>query len=193
MRPAHQTAVLDWLEAIGRASLPQSPAAKGMLGSMQAIWEVCEALPAAVWCKETRLAFLSQQRFWPAPADVYGFLKPYADALSRQEAGCKAVITCAKAEIECADDTGNEGGPSAAALETVANLTRSFIEGVTQKRAEGLHGQSSRPSVRSSHLSPAVLLATYETMARSDVNENVRTMAARRVAQLRSSMGLEKT
>lgn len=66
---------------------------------LSAICEICSDFPAGVWTPETRKAWAtqgSQGKFWPAPAELYAHLLPYAERLRRNVEGCRKIVRLAE-------------------------------------------------------------------------------------------------
>jgi hypothetical protein len=98
LRGAKAKDALDWLYALSHAGLTHTPTDPAKIRTAgNAIWETCEALPASVWCNETRIAFQRTQRFWPSPAEVFAHLAPYADVLRSELYACREIVRKAEA------------------------------------------------------------------------------------------------
>lgn len=66
---------------------------------ISAICEICGDFPAGVWTPETRKAWVTQGpqgKFWPAPAELYAHLLPYAERLRRNVEGCRKIVRLAE-------------------------------------------------------------------------------------------------
>ncbi len=100
--PVDMRVVTLWLIDLAEM-VAKSPADQGDLATRcLSLVEVCGHLPAGVWVKTTRIAYASANRWWPQPADLLAFLKPFAGSLARQRAGCLAIIAASKAAGEAA-------------------------------------------------------------------------------------------
>ena len=99
--PADPRVVLSWLTNLA-ATIVNAPVFENAPEKVSAILEVCEDLPAGVWTRETRLAWVRQGergKFWPAPAELYAHLRPYADRITRQFEGCQRIVRMAEQQI----------------------------------------------------------------------------------------------
>lgn len=99
LAPATPVQVASWLKALGAMVVNAPDNRQRASEACAAILEICGDMPAAVWCPETRRAWVTrgeQGKFWPAPAELYAHLLPYAEKLRRDVAGCRKLVALAE-------------------------------------------------------------------------------------------------
>lgn len=99
LTPASKPLVAAWLNdlAMRVVNAPDQAALAGQ--AARVLFEVCEDFPAAVWSRETLKAWVTQGpqgKFWPAPAELYAHLLPYAERLRRNVEGCRKIVRLAE-------------------------------------------------------------------------------------------------
>ncbi|MFT9115237.1 MAG: hypothetical protein ABF443_14220 [Acetobacter malorum] len=97
--PATPVHVASWLKSLGALTVNAPDGRARAAEACAAILEVCGDMPAAVWCPETRRAWVKhgeRGKFWPAPAELYAHLLPYAEKLRRDVAGCRKIVALAE-------------------------------------------------------------------------------------------------
>lgn len=97
--PAPQIVIAAWVKKLIPLTVnpPTSPADSA--AKISAICEICGDFPAGVWTPQTRKAWVTQGpqgKFWPAPAELYAHLLPYADKIRRDVAGCRKIVVLAE-------------------------------------------------------------------------------------------------
>ena len=96
--PAHPTVIAAWLKALAGLVI-NGPDEREAGRQARAMVEVCGDLPATVWNPQTRVAWCRQGekgKFWPAPAELYAHLKPYADRVTRDAMAAHALLRLAE-------------------------------------------------------------------------------------------------
>ncbi len=153
------------------------------------IWETCRELPAVAWSNDSRIAFQKFQKFFPKPAEVFGFLDAWCDRLRRQRSACRAIVReaarKAAAEAEQAKrDAEYAAGDRRKAQEAVAE----FLATQQRKEQEAVPKPytPSRMDILASD--PRVILAQLDDIARNSPNEGLRRAAKIRVAAIRASL-----
>lgn len=99
LEPASPVDIASWLKALAGLTVNAPDDAQKAGEKTAAICEICGDMPAAVWTPETRKAWVTQGpqgRFWPAPAELYAHLQPYADRLRRNVEGCRRIVRLAE-------------------------------------------------------------------------------------------------
>lgn len=97
--PAPELLIAAWLKKLMALVVnpPTDPAESAT--KLSAICEICSDFPAGVWTPETRKAWATQGpqgKFWPAPAELYAHLLPYAERLRRNVEGCRKIVRLAE-------------------------------------------------------------------------------------------------
>lgn len=95
LEPASPVDIASWLKALAGLTVNAPDDAQKAGEKTAAICEICGDMPAAVWTPETRKAWITQGpqgKFWPAPAELYAHLQPYADKLRRNVEGCRRIV-----------------------------------------------------------------------------------------------------
>lgn len=97
--PAQEIIIAAWVKKLIPLTVnpPTDPADSA--AKISAICEICGDMPAAVWTPETRKAWVTQGpqgKFWPAPAELYAHLQPYADKLRCNVEGCRRIVRMAE-------------------------------------------------------------------------------------------------
>lgn len=96
--PARPTVIAAWLKALA-GLVVNGPDEREAGQQARAMVEVCGDLPATVWNPQTRVAWCRQGekgKFWPAPAELYAHLKPYADRVTRDVMAAHALLRLAE-------------------------------------------------------------------------------------------------
>ena len=96
--PAHPTVIAAWLKALA-GLVVNGPDEREAGQQARAMVEVCGDLPATVWNPQTRVAWCRQGekgKFWPAPAELYAHLKPYADRVTRDAMAAHTLLRLAE-------------------------------------------------------------------------------------------------
>ncbi|WP_061471095.1 hypothetical protein [Acetobacter senegalensis] len=93
--PAPEIVIAAWSKKLIPLTVnpPTDPADSA--AKISAICEICGDFPAGVWTPETRKAWVTQGpqgKFWPAPAELYAHLQPYADKIRRNVEGCRRIV-----------------------------------------------------------------------------------------------------
>ena len=137
MEPARQADVWDWLRDLQAAhALLEVPATKeAVAAACVSLWEVCQEFPRGVWTRETRIAYMRENRFWPLPAVLFSFLQPFAKEIRRKHHICKALVGAAEAakvgaETEAAERAGNSGAGAALAARAVVEMASKALKRV---------------------------------------------------------------
>ncbi|WP_215762210.1 hypothetical protein [Acetobacter sp. P1H12_c] len=97
--PAPEIVIAAWAKKLIPLTVnpPTEPADSA--SKISAICEICGEFPAGVWTPETRKAWVTQGpqgKFWPAPAELYAHLLPYAERLRRNVEGCRKIVRLAE-------------------------------------------------------------------------------------------------
>lgn len=97
--PAPELLIAAWLKKLMALVVnpPTDPAESA--AKLSAICEICGDFPAGVWTPETRKAWVTQGpqgKYWPAPAELYAHLLPYAERLRRNVEGCRKIVRLAE-------------------------------------------------------------------------------------------------
>lgn len=97
--PAPEIVIAAWAKKLIPLTVnpPTDPADSA--AKISAICEICGEFPAGVWVPETRKAWVTQGpqgKFWPAPAELYAHLLPYAERLRRNVEGCRKIVRLAE-------------------------------------------------------------------------------------------------
>lgn len=97
--PAPEIVIAAWAKKLIPLTVnpPTDPADSA--AKISAICEICGDFPAGVWTPETRKAWATQGpqgKFWPAPAELYAHLLPYAERLRRNVEGCRKIVRLAE-------------------------------------------------------------------------------------------------
>ncbi|MFT8723322.1 MAG: hypothetical protein ABF759_12230 [Acetobacter malorum] len=98
VQPATPEVIVVWLKKLALLVV-NGPDAGRARGQAEAMVEICGELPAAVWCPETRKAWCQQGdkgKFWPAPAELYAHLLPYAECIRRDAMAAQRVVALAE-------------------------------------------------------------------------------------------------
>lgn len=98
VQPAATEVIVAWLKKLAMLVV-NGPDAGRAQRQAEAMVEICGDLPAAVWCPETRKAWCQRGdngKFWPAPAELYAHLLPYAERIKRDAMGAHRVVTLAE-------------------------------------------------------------------------------------------------
>ncbi|MFT8439855.1 hypothetical protein [Acetobacter fabarum] len=98
VQPATPEVIVAWLKKLALLVV-NGPDAGCARGQAEAMVEICGELPAAVWCPETRKAWCQQGdkgKFWPAPAELYAHLLPYAERIRRDAMAAQRVVSLAE-------------------------------------------------------------------------------------------------
>ncbi|MGO2959287.1 MAG: hypothetical protein ACTIDN_09660 [Acetobacter sp.] len=94
--PVH---IASWLKALGALTVNAPDGRVRAAEACAAVVEICGDMPAAVWTPETRKAWVTQGergKFWPAPAELYAHLLPYAEKIRRRVEGCRKIVALAE-------------------------------------------------------------------------------------------------
>ena len=116
--PASAVHVASWLKALGALTVNAPDSRERAAEICAVILEICGDMPAAVWCPETRKAWVTQGergKFWPAPAELYAHLQPYAEKLRRDVAGCRKIVELAERAGKREDGVSEEERKAVAA------------------------------------------------------------------------------
>ena len=97
--PAQEIIIAAWVKKLIPLTVnpPTDPADSA--AKISAICEICGDMPVAVWTPETRKAWITQGpqgKFWPAAAELYAHLQPYADKVRRNIEGCRRIVRLAE-------------------------------------------------------------------------------------------------
>ncbi|MCI1244204.1 MAG: hypothetical protein LKI99_06090 [Acetobacter fabarum] len=98
VQPAAPELIVAWLKKLALLVV-NGPDAGRARSQAEAMVEICGELPAAVWCPETRKAWCQQGdkgKFWPAPAELYAHLLPYAERIRRDAMAAQRVVSLAE-------------------------------------------------------------------------------------------------
>lgn len=98
LQPATPELIVAWLKKLAMLVV-NGPDAGRARAQAEAMVEICGDLPAAVWCPETRKAWCRQGdkgKFWPAPAELYAHLLPYAERIRRDAMAAQRVVSLAE-------------------------------------------------------------------------------------------------
>lgn len=98
LNPATPELILSWLKSLTRfvVNAPDERTAQQQACSLA---EICGDLPAGVWTPEAWRAWCRQGdrgKFWPAPAELYAHLLPYAERIKRDAMAAHRVVTLAE-------------------------------------------------------------------------------------------------
>ena len=96
--PASEVIIASWLKKL-TALVVNGPTENEAMIQARGLAEVCGDLPATVWNPQTRVAWCRQGekgKFWPAPAELYAHLKPYADRVTRDAMAAHALLRLAE-------------------------------------------------------------------------------------------------
>lgn len=118
LTPATPVHVASWLKSLGALTVNAPDGRARAAEVCAAILEICGDMPAAVWCPETRKAWVTQGehgKFWPAPAELYAHLLPYAEKLRRDVAGCRKIVALAERAGKREDGVSDEERKAVAA------------------------------------------------------------------------------
>ena len=97
--PAPEMLIAAWLKKLTALVVNPPADATESANKTRAICEICGDFPAGVWTPETRKAWATQGpqgKFWPAPAELYAHLLPYAERLRRNVEGCRKIVRLAE-------------------------------------------------------------------------------------------------
>lgn len=97
--PAPEMLIAAWLKKLTALVVNPPTDATESANKTRAICEICGDFPAGVWTPETRKAWATQGpqgKFWPAPAELYAHLLPYAERLRRNVEGCRKIVRLAE-------------------------------------------------------------------------------------------------
>lgn len=99
LKPAPAALMVAWLNdlAMRVVNAPDQAALAG--NASRVLCETCEDFPAGVWTRETLKAWVKQGekgKYWPAPAELYAHLLPYAERLRRNVEGCRKIVRLAE-------------------------------------------------------------------------------------------------
>ena len=100
LEPASPVLVTAWLNSLSEVVV-NAPDVAGMAGEKcKIICEICSDLPAGVWTRETMMAWArsgERGKFWPAPAELYAHLLPFAEKIRWQVHAARKVVKMAEA------------------------------------------------------------------------------------------------
>ncbi len=102
LQPADPVLIAAWLKKLA-ALVVNGPDEARARQQAEAMVEVCGDLPAAVWCPEARRAWArsgERGKFWPAPAELYAHLLPFAEKIRWQVHAARKVVKMAEAAKE---------------------------------------------------------------------------------------------
>lgn len=99
LNPAPTALMVAWLNdlAMRVVNAPDQAALAG--NASRILCETCEDFPSGVWTRETLKAWIQQGpqgKFWPAPAELYAHLLPYAERIRRNVEGCWKIVRLAE-------------------------------------------------------------------------------------------------
>ncbi|WP_143221489.1 hypothetical protein [Acetobacter syzygii] len=98
VQPATPELIVAWLKKLAMLVVNGPDAGRARVQA-EAMVEICGDLPAAVWCPETRKAWCQQGekgKFWPAPAELYAHLLPYAERIRWDAMAAQRVVALAE-------------------------------------------------------------------------------------------------
>ncbi len=90
--PADTRTVTLWLIDLDGLVAKGSAAQADLTARCIPLVEVCGSLPLGVWVRSTVVGYAAAHKWWPQPAELFAFLKPFATSLARSRASCLAVI-----------------------------------------------------------------------------------------------------
>lgn len=102
LQPADPVLIAAWLKKLA-VLVVNGPDEARARQQAEAMVEVCGDLPAAVWCPEARRAWArsgERGKFWPAPAELYAHLLPFAEKIRWQVHAARKVVKMAEAAKE---------------------------------------------------------------------------------------------
>ena len=121
-RKADPRSIAAWCRRLeGLPWGPDSPEKSQIM--ITAIVMACGDLPAAVWTAETETSALQKFKRWPAPAEVFELLTPYAAKFTSVRDGLRRVI----AGTTPGQDTTDPADRSSAAQEAVRGVVAAFV------------------------------------------------------------------
>lgn len=132
--PARAESIGGWLTKLA-PGLVGAPKDTGLRLNIEALIEDCGDLPAGVWVPETRRAYRRANKFWPTSCELYAHLKPYADSLSRQRLGARALLDAPTHLIDAHAEPGWTR-PSEEERGSVASLLQQHRERMERDREE---------------------------------------------------------
>ncbi|KAA8387631.1 hypothetical protein FKW31_03010 [Acetobacter sp. DmW_136] len=102
LQPADPVLIAAWLKKLA-VLVVNGPDEARARQQAEAMVEVCGDLPAAVWCPEARRAWArsgERGKFWPAPAELYAHLLPFAEKIRWQHHAARKLVEMAEAAKE---------------------------------------------------------------------------------------------
>jgi hypothetical protein len=96
--PSRHEKAKVWLDALLDFDLRETPrTAPAFNRSLNGIWEACAELPACVWSREARKAWVKESDFWPNSASLLKHLTKFANAYRWQRRACEAIAAAGRA------------------------------------------------------------------------------------------------
>lgn len=182
--PGTQDHMAAWLGRLAPAVVNAPSDPREIRARYAAIWDLCADLPVAVWCDETRRAWLRTMpagKFWPVAGELFAHLDAFAMQLRIDRDGCEAL----QAAVANTDDEPDHH-PDEAERAVVTEMMRGWrSERAATQVANTQAEEARRLTPKAAPVTDHELLAMHEAAA-----ANGSGPSAFRAAALRQKLGV---